>query len=250
MWGYLLKGFRFIVVLGLLALAGQVFTSPNASVVPLSACPGDFDGNGRVDIADFLAFAGAFGTRSGDAKYNAVMDMDGSGAIDISDFLAFAAEFGTTCEKTPPAVLSDRAALVALYNATDGPNWVNNENWLSDRPLGEWYGVDTDASGRVVSLNLSGRIDDKTYIRVPHGLQGRIPPEIGDLMNLESLDLSINSLSGPIPAELVDLANLREVKLSTNRLSGLIPPELSALENLQYLHVERKHPQGGRFRQS
>ena len=38
----------------------------------------------------------------------------------------------------------DRAALVALYNATDGPNWVINENWLTDAPLGEWYGVDTD----------------------------------------------------------------------------------------------------------
>ena len=35
----------------------------------------------------------------------------------------------------------DRAALVALYNATDGPNWVDNTNWLTDAPLGEWYGV-------------------------------------------------------------------------------------------------------------
>ncbi len=33
-----------------------------------------------------------------------------------------------------------RAALVALYEATDGPNWVNNENWLTDAPLGEWFG--------------------------------------------------------------------------------------------------------------
>ena len=30
----------------------------------------------------------------------------------------------------------DRTVLEALYNATDGPNWFNNENWLSDRPLG------------------------------------------------------------------------------------------------------------------
>ncbi len=28
-----------------------------------------------------------------------------------------------------------------LYNATDGPNWIDNENWLSDAPLGEWYSV-------------------------------------------------------------------------------------------------------------
>ena len=47
---------------------------------------------------------------------------------------------------------SDRAALVALYHATDGPNWIDSENWLTDAPLGEWYGVDTDSSGRVVRL--------------------------------------------------------------------------------------------------
>ena len=48
----------------------------------------------------------------------------------------------------------DRAALAALYNATDGANWRNNTNWRSDKPLGEWYGVTTDAQGRVTDLEL------------------------------------------------------------------------------------------------
>ena len=30
---------------------------------------------------------------------------------------------------------SDRAALVALYEATDGPNLLDDANWLSDKPL-------------------------------------------------------------------------------------------------------------------
>ena len=38
-------------------------------------------------------------------------------------------------------VHSDRAALEALYHSTDGPNWNNNANWLSDAPLRDWYGV-------------------------------------------------------------------------------------------------------------
>ena len=237
MWGYLLKGFRFIVVLGLLALAGQVFTSPNASVVPLSSCPGDFDGNGRVNIADFLVFIEAFGSRSGEAKYNAVMDIDGSGAIDVSDFLAFAEVFGTTCEKTSPEVLSDRAALVALYNATDGPNWVNNENWLTDAPLGEWYGVDTDASGRVVRLDLSGYFDNDNRAYVPHGLSGTIPPELGVLTNLTNLDLKKNNLTGPIPAELGGLSSLSDLLLFGNELSGAIPTELGDLASLTILDL-------------
>ena len=32
----------------------------------------------------------------------------------------------------------DRAALVALYNATNGPNWTYNTNWLTNKPLGQW----------------------------------------------------------------------------------------------------------------
>lgn len=32
---------------------------------------------------------------------------------------------------------SGRAALVALYETTDGPNWINNDNWLTDAPLSE-----------------------------------------------------------------------------------------------------------------
>ncbi|MYA15359.1 MAG: hypothetical protein F4Z28_00600, partial [Gammaproteobacteria bacterium] len=42
----------------------------------------------------------------------------------------------------------DRSALVALYEATDGPNWIDNTNWLTDAPLEDWYGVRMDGSGR------------------------------------------------------------------------------------------------------
>ena len=51
---------------------------------------------------------------------------------------------------------TDRSALVALYNATDGANWVNNTNWLSSEPIGEWFGVTTNEDGRVTRLNLWG----------------------------------------------------------------------------------------------
>ena len=37
-------------------------------------------------------------------------------------------------------VSPDRAALEALYNATGGPDWVRQDGWLTDRPLGEWEG--------------------------------------------------------------------------------------------------------------
>ena len=131
----------------------------------------------------------------------------------------------------------DRAALVALYNATDGPNWVDNTNWLTDAPLGEWYGVSTDRQGRVVRLHLSGRWDGRALVSTPHGLSGAIPPELGNLSRLEQLYLDQNALSGAIPPELGGLSNLVRLNLYRNELSGEIPPELGGLENLEGLSL-------------
>ena len=39
---------------------------------------------------------------------------------------------------------TDRAALVAVHRTTGGDGWTNNDNWLSDAPLGDWYGVETN----------------------------------------------------------------------------------------------------------
>ena len=122
----------------------------------------------------------------------------------------------------------DRAALVALYEATDGPNWVNSENWLTDAPLGEWYGVETDRSGRVVDLRMA-----------ENTLSGPIPPELGDLYNLTVLGLGANRLTGSIPPELGNLANLYWLQLAGNALTGPIPTEFGGLTNLQTLHIVR-----------
>ena len=75
---------------------------------------------------------------------------------------------------TPRAgdVNTDRAALAALYNATNGSSWQDGSNG----PLGEWHGVSTDAAGRVAGLDLDGK-----------QLSGPIPSELGNLDNLQSL---------------------------------------------------------------
>ncbi len=134
---------------------------------------------------------------------------------------------------TAHTINPDRTALVALYEATDGPNWTNNDNWLTDAPLREWYGVETDASGRVVRLDLSGRFDGGD--RTGNGLLGSIPLELGNLAKLEVLDLGANALTGTIPPELGQLGNLRQLNLRRNILQGQIPPELGSLGELRRL---------------
>ena len=128
----------------------------------------------------------------------------------------------------PTSAKTDREALVALYNATDGENWDESNSWLSDAPLGlGWKGVTTNNDGRVTKLILR-------Y----NGLSGEIPAELGNLSNLIELTLSGNDLSGEIPPELGSLSNLSVgLNLSENQLSGEIPPELGSLSNLIELHL-------------
>ena len=123
-------------------------------------------------------------------------------------------------------VEADKAVLTALYNSTDGANWDNNTNWLSEEPLGEWHGVTTDQLGRVSRINLVG-----------NRLSGTIPAQLGSLNNLETLDLSDNRLRDAIPAQLGSLNNLVTLNLSDNRLSGAIPSELGSLSNLRTLNL-------------
>ena len=127
----------------------------------------------------------------------------------------------------------DRAALLTLYYATGGPNWANNQNWASDEPLDQWYGVTTDADGRVIGLDLGS-----------NQLSGPIPPELGSLSNLTWLDLGSNQLSGPIPPELGSLSNLTWLDFGSNQLSGPIPPGLGSLSNLDNLFLDSNQLSG------
>ncbi len=173
-----------------------------------------------------------------------------------------------------PYGTSERAALTALYHATDGPHWANNANWLTDAPLGHWHGVTTAADGRVVEVdlghnrlrgqlpaqlgslprlvhlfllgnNLQGTIPAELSLlqRLQslylggNQLSGQIPSKLGDLAALTWLDFSANQLDGPIPADLGRLSNLVELNLSSNRLRGPIPTELSRLSHLTVLNL-------------
>ena len=127
----------------------------------------------------------------------------------------------------------DRAALIALYNATNGPNWRRSANWLTDAPLSEWHGVTTDADGRVTGLDLER-----------NDIDGEMPPEIGNLASLERLDLRVNDLSGEIPSELGSLTSLISLSLDFNELTGVIPREIGNLASLELLDLSNNDLSG------
>jgi Leucine-rich repeat (LRR) protein len=138
----------------------------------------------------------------------------------------------TASGSIPP---QERAALIALYNSTDGDNWFDNSGWKTP-PLDEdgfalpgtensWKGITCD-EGNTTVINI---------VLVDNNLKGTLPPELGNLANLWALHLSLNQLSGTIPLELVNPGNLHGLNLGWNQLSGPIPPELGNLEYLETL---------------
>lgn len=133
------------------------------------------------------------------------------------------------------AINPDPAALEAFYHATGGPGWTNSDNWLTDAPLEEWHGVETNRHGRVSSLKLGF-----------NGLSGRIPPEVGELSSLETLTILYHEgLEGSvIPPEIAKLSNLTGISLNGNGLTGEIPPELGMLSKLQLLGIAQNRLEG------
>ena len=144
-------------------------------------------------------------------------------------------------------------SLSAFYTATDGDNWVDNDNWditrvPSEEELGTWVGVNLNEgflAGLVMGRNnLRGALPPELGnlesllalgLFENEGLTGSIPPELGSLERLQSLGLHHNSLLGPIPPEFGKLEQLRGLYLHSNSLTGPIPPELENLEQLQQL---------------
>ena len=131
---------------------------------------------------------------------------------------------GTIPPEVAPA--QDRAVLRVFYNAAGGANWADNTAWLSNAPLSAWHGVTTDADGRVTDL-----------LFYDNQLTGTIPTQLGQLTELQYLNLNNNELSGTIPTELRRLTKLTGLDLGNNRLTGTIPTQLGQLTELRYLNL-------------
>jgi len=144
---------------------------------------------------------------------------------DFLEWLASIAQHEGSGRECPPTSHYD--ILAAIYEATNGPKWLRNDNWLTDAPLNEWYGVWTNAEGQVTGLDLARNF-----------LQGQIPPEIGGLASLDHLSLgSSYALTGPLPDELFDLPNLTTLNLWNFNLGGAVPTAIARLTQLEWLSL-------------
>lgn len=94
----------------------------------------------------------------------------------------------------------EREKLIELYYTTNGQSWNIDNNWCSNKPLNEWYGVKTNASGNVISIDLSN-----------NNLTGRANLSFNDFPSLTSLNVNNNKIE-----ELSISANENVTEISLN----------------------------------
>ncbi|CAM6090520.1 unnamed protein product [Calypogeia fissa] len=90
-----------------------------------------------------------------------------------------------------------------------------------------WFHVTCNNNNNVIRVDLGNA-----------SLSGGLVPELGNLANLEYLELFANSLSGKIPEELGQLSQLISLDLYENTFTGSLPESLGQLHNLKYLRLD------------
>eukprot|EP01039_Chlorochromonas_danica_P008120 gene8120-8959_t len=150
--------------------------------------------------------------------------------------------------------MSERPSLEEIYILTKGSFWYRKWNWCSEERHGLWEGVTVDKGGHLRTLdlrqnNLQGSLESVQYLSSlinlevlvlsSNTLSGSIPPTVGKLTALVTLDLSWNKLTGSIPSELYSLHCLQVLRLDNNKLSGEISNALAQLPKLVHLDLSR-----------
>lgn len=104
--------------------------------------------------------------------------------------------------------------------------FIDNSNWINVNPL-ELHIQKWNENGRLTYLWL----EDDT-------LSGQIPENIGNLTQLDTLNLAFNQLSGEIPEGIGNLINLNWLYLYLNKLSGHIPDSICNIyPNLSNIYI-------------
>ena len=123
-----------------------------------------------------------------------------------------------------------RKALIEFYQAMDGDNWPEKykENWCSDKPIWEWYGV--NQVGGVTKLPWVSTLDVQSLcLDTPR----QIPDCISRMGPIKFLWLSQNNFIGSIPEFLGWNYNLLNLELGRNNLSGPFPKSFMNFQKMK-----------------
>ncbi|KAL7139427.1 hypothetical protein ABFS83_09G049800 [Erythranthe nasuta] len=131
--------------------------------------------------------------------------------------------------KNSHSLITDQSSLLVLKSRiTLDPYRIITSNWTDSSSVCSWIGITCGRlhHNRVTAVNISHM-----------GLSGTIPPQLGNLSFLVSLDFSFNLFGGVLSQQLSLLHRLKFISFRVNSLSGEIPPWLGLLTRLQHLSL-------------
>lgn len=130
---------------------------------------------------------------------------------------------------------SERAALIAFYNSTNGDLWNHKNGWKTPPLYSDGFAL-PGSENTWAGIGIAGDHVISIYFTF-NNLKGPIPPAIKDLERLEELTLESNVMNGTIIPELGNLSYLKTLNLDHTWSSGSIPPTLGNLSNLETLII-------------
>jgi hypothetical protein len=127
-------------------------------------------------------------------------------------------------------------------------NWTTTEGWLEYDNECLWYGIQCtylDLGGEIGLQNVVTTIDfynifsegGNVFTKEGNGYSGSIPPDIGLLTSLTSLDFKSQNVTGIIPESIGRCSKLVSLDLSRFSLYGTLPNTISYLTALVYFDV-------------
>ncbi len=139
---------------------------------------------------------------------------------------------GFSCSGVTAISQAECNALVAIYQNTNGPGWLKNDNWLLNNNPCTWHGI-ACTGGHVQTIGLFNNT-----------LVGQLPDVFAVFPELILVSVHFNQLTGPIPASLGDAPKITILRLDNNQFSGTLPRELARL-SLTRINVNNNQLEGG-----
>jgi hypothetical protein len=123
--------------------------------------------------------------------------------------------------------LNERAIVVELYYALDGPHWISTFWPVEDKRVSHcsWKGIECDDAERITGIFLLANM-----------FNGTVPASIGNLKNLKELWLAAGHINEPLPESISHLPKLEKLQVSYANMAGYLPDlhNLTSLRTISF----------------